>query len=269
MTRLTEKDIDGLSQEITRYEKELLLKTGMSLREIACFAAGISLEVLNAASKTYQVAVIPITSGLGIIGGFAHSVASIVNKLGFPVAVTEKTDVSGFYEAVSTGKDIVFMADDERFIAFNLRTKKMADNGEATGRGYVSALYGMAKGLKGCDVLVLGYGQVGSKAVDFLSELGANAVVFETDQSKVDYLLERKVKVENNLDLALPNYSYIVDATPEGSFISKELLHPKALIAAPGVPLALTADAYQKYKDQVIHDPLQIGVATMLALALS
>ena len=52
------------------------------------------------------------------------------------------------------------MADDNRFIAFNLRNKVVVDNGDATGKGYVSALFGMAKGLKESNVLVLGYGPV-------------------------------------------------------------------------------------------------------------
>lgn len=40
-------------------------------------------------------------------------------------------------------------------------------------------------------------------------------------------------------------------------------------MAAPGMPLGLTAAAHSAMPEQVIHDPLQIGVAAMLALALS
>lgn len=269
MTRLTENDIYGLSEELISYERELEAKTGMTLREIACSAAGISHEKIKAASESYRVSVIPVTAGQGIIGGFAHSVAAIIAGLGFEVSVTGKTDVSGFFEAVSEGKEIIFMADDERFIALNLRTKKIADNGEATGRGYIAALNGMAKGLKGREVLVLGYGQVGSKAADYLLELGAKAAIYDPDQSKIDALSNRKIKVEKDLHHALPYYPCLVDASPAGAFLRKEFLHSEVLIAAPGVPLGLTPDAYHKLKDRVIHDPLQIGTATMLALAIS
>jgi pyrrolysine biosynthesis protein PylD len=168
MTRLTEKDIAGLGQELTDYEMELLKKAGMTLAEIACFAAGISLKNFALAAQSYRVSVIPITVGEGIIGGFAQSVASIIRKLGFPVSVTKETDVSGFFEAVSEGNEIIFMADDNRFIAFNLRNKMAVDNGVATGKGYVAALSGMAGELTGSEVLVLGYGPVGYHAADFL-----------------------------------------------------------------------------------------------------
>lgn len=269
MTRLTEKDIAGLGQELTDYDLELLKKTGMTLAEIGCFGAGISLSDLSDGAKDYRVSVIPITAGQGIIGGFAYSVESIVKKLGFSVAVTDKADVAGFFEAVSKGNEIIFMADDERFIAFNLRKQKMADNGEATGKGYGAALYGMAKGLTGCRVLVLGYGPVGSYAADFLLSLGAEVAVFDYDLTKMEKIDQSRIKVESNLTEALRGYPYVVDATPEGAFIALSDLHSEAIIAAPGVPLGLTAEAYEKFKKRIIHDPLQIGVATMLALTLS
>jgi len=268
MTRLTEKDIAGLGQELADYERELFEKTGMSLTEIACFAAGTSLQDFAGAAQSYGVSVIPITAGEGIIGGFAQSVESIVRKLGFRVSVTKETDVSGFFEAISEGNEILFMADDNRFIAFNLRNKKIVDNGNATGKGYVAALCGMAKGLTGCEVLVLGYGPVGFHAVDFLMELGANVAVHDHDLSKVEQIRSSKIKVEPDLERALPRYRCLVDATPGKAFISLAHLHPEVLIAAPGVPLGLTADAYEKCKARVIHDPLQIGVAAMLALAV-
>lgn len=269
MTRLTEKDIDGLGQELTGYDIELFEKTGMTLGEIACFASGISLSDFTEAAKSYRVSVIPITAGAGIIGGFVQSVESIIAKLGFPVSVTKETDVSGFFEAVSKGNEIVFMADDGRFIALNLRKKKMADNGDATGKGYVAALHGMAKGLAGCEVLVLGYGPVGSYAADFLLKLGAKVAVFDHDSAKMEQIRDSKIKVEKDFKGVLSRYRYLVDATPGKAFISWIDLHPEAIIAAPGVPLGLDAQAYEKCKERVIHDPLQIGVATMLALAVS
>jgi len=269
MTRLTEEDIAGLGSGLTGYDIELFQKTGMTLTEIGCFAAGISLENFTAASKNYDVSVIPITAGKGVIGGFAQSVESIIEKLNFRVSVTKSADVSGLFEAVTKGSEIVFMADDERFIALNLRTKKIADNGDATGKGYVAALYGMAKGLKDFEVLVLGYGPVGSHAADFLIELGAKVAVYDHDPEKVNQIRNSKIRIEFDLKQALPNYPFLLDATPGKAFISFGDLHPKAVIAAPGIPLGIDAEAYDKCKERLIHDPLQIGVAAMLALAVS
>ncbi|ATW27247.1 3-methylornithyl-N6-L-lysine dehydrogenase PylD [Candidatus Formimonas warabiya] len=268
MTRLTVKDIDGLDQGFSAYDRELIEKTGMTLGEIACFSAGISPQEFQEAGEDYRVAVVPITAGEGIIGGFAQSVQGIVASLGFQVSVTRETDVDGIFEAVSSGSEIIFMADDVRFIAINLHNKRIADNGEATGRGYVAALNGMAKDLNGCEVLVLGFGQVGSPAVEFLLELGAKPAVYDIDEEKLHHIDKNKVQVEKDLRAALPKYHYLIDATPENSFIAPELLDGKAKIAAPGIPLGLTPEAYGKFKGATIHDPLQIGVAAMLALAV-
>ena len=100
-------------------------------------------------------------------------------------------------------------------------------------------------------------------------KLGANVAVFDKDLRKVEKINNSKIRVESDLERALPKYRCLVDATPEAAFISLENLHPEVMIAAPGVPLGLTAEAYKNHKNRVIHDPLQIGVATMLALAVS
>ena len=48
-----------------------------------------------------------------------------------------------------------------------------------------------------------------------------------------------------------------------GQALSKE-----ALIAAPGIPLSLDAEAAETFKNQLVHDMLDIGTATMQATAL-
>jgi pyrrolysine biosynthesis protein PylD len=270
MTRLTEKDIAGIGSEITGYKQEFFKKVGKTLAEIACSAAGISLDSFYEAAGSYRIAVIPVTAGEGVIGGFVHSVQNIIKSLGFSVSVTEKTDVSGLYEAVAGGNEIVFLADDDKFMALNLRNKKVADNGEATGKGYAAALSSMAGDLAEREVLVLGYGPVGVHAADFLLELGAKVAVYDLDAAKKDQIKRTgKFNMENDLKKALPNYRYLLDATPGEAFISLADLHPEVIIAAPGMPLGLDAEAYERYKARVIHDPLQIGVVTMLALALN
>jgi pyrrolysine biosynthesis protein PylD len=240
MTRLIESDIDGLERELDIYEKELRIKTGMSLSEIACYAANMPLYNFQQATRSYRVAVVPITSGEGIIGGFSQSVAGIIKKVGFSASVTDETDVAGFYEGVCKGYELVFMADDKRFIALNLRTKKVIDNGYGTGRGYGAALWGMAKGLSGREVLVLGYGPVGSSAAEYLLEQGAKVAVYDKNEMRMK---EIKEGMQGELDLrpALQKYDLLIDATSEGAFIFPEDLKSGVMIAAPGMPLGLNA----------------------------
>jgi pyrrolysine biosynthesis protein PylD len=267
LTRLTEKDITGLDQELVSYNRDLLKKTGMTLREIACFASGVREEEFIQAGEKLKVAVVPITAGLGVIGGFVHSVQSITRFLGFETVITRRTDVDGFYEATEKKADIVFMADDNRFIAVNLHRGFVADNGVATGRGYVAALYGMSAGLEDQKVLVLGAGPVGRAALKFLQELGARSAVFDINSSATaDLANQDGITVEHHIDQALIRYPYLVDATPQGSFLTLEKLHKNIMVSAPGVPLGLTTDTYTMIEERVIHDPLQIGVAVMLAL---
>ena len=52
------------------------------------------------------------------------------------------------HEAYQSGADIVYMADDDRFISINLNKKKMADNEYATALGYTAALEGATGSLR-------------------------------------------------------------------------------------------------------------------------
>ncbi|MDW7675402.1 MAG: 3-methylornithyl-N6-L-lysine dehydrogenase PylD [Bacillota bacterium] len=274
MTRLTEKDIKGLTYELKLYDADLYRKTGMTLLQIACTAAGLSIDYFLQQSASKKVAVVPITVGQGIIGSFASSIQGVTNYLGFETFVTEETDVTGIAKGVINGADILFMADDNKFIAVNLEKKLIIDNGKATGRGFVAAMQGLANGLKNKEVLVIGAGQVGSEAISYLLSIGAKVAFLDSDPMKTKALIEQypdklsSLKIESNLNQALLNYKYIVDACPLAAFMTQDNLHPEAKVAAPGVPLGLTADLYSTYQHNVIHDPLQIGVATMLAMAV-
>lgn len=268
MTRLTEKDIWGLEQELDDYDWELQKKTGMSLAQIACFGAGIPETEFRQAAGKIPVSVVPVTAGMGIIGGFTQLVQCIVRHLGFRCQVTKGTDIDGIFIAANKG-GIVFLADDHRFIALNLVNGFAADNNKATARGFVAALNGAASGLRGKEVLVLGAGPVGSETIGFLLELGAKVVVFDLDETKTAYFSSVSgVVVENDVDRALKRCRYLVDATPQGEFLTLDRMHSEVLVAAPGVPLGVNREAREKLKDRIIHDPLQIGVANMLAMAI-
>ena len=42
------------------------------------------------------------------------------------------------------------------------------------------------------------------------------------------------------------------------------MLHPDFRMAAPGIPLSLSEELYNKHRHRVIHDWLQIGTAVMM-----
>lgn len=268
MTRLTEKDIAGLDEALAVYDQELIGKTGMTLAEVACLGAGISGRTFAQAAEDLLVAVVPITAGLGVIGGFTSSVESIVRFLGFRSLITAATDVAGLYEAITSGADLVFLADDQRFICLNLHSGLAAENGIATGRGFAAALHNLAGGLEDQGVLVLGAGPVGRAAIEFLLEIGARVAVFDPDGEKIKSLSDLpELTLESDLAESLPRYRYLLDASPQAGFLTMVNLHPEAFLACPGVPLGVDDAARVNFQQRIVHDPLQIGVATMLAMA--
>ena len=253
MTRLIKEDVEEIRKELEIYDSELNEKAGLSLRQVACAAAGVTEKDIIQKASNNKAAVIPVTVGEGIIPSFA----------------TAETDVAGVAEAIVNGANILFMADDFKFIALNIQTGTIVDNGAATGKGFAAALDGLARGLEGKEVLVLGAGPVGIGAVAFLKMLGVKPAVFDIDETKVEKLKDdTSIKLESDLNGALATYHYIVDATPQGGFIELDDMHPNTKMACPGMPLGLSPTAYPSLKDGLIHDPLQIGVAVMLTMAL-
>lgn len=270
MTRLLQSDVESIAEELVHYDSELVERTGLTLRQIACSAAGISEEQFSEAARSLPVAVIPVTVGQGTIPYFVQAVQGIVRHLGFQASITAGTDVVGLAEGVSRGGRIFFLADDQKFVALNICSGVMADNNEATARGFVAALSALAGGLEGKDVLVLGAGPVGMAAIDFLKKIGGGVSVFDIDEARASALRkDSDLKVEPELSSALKRHRYIFDATPQGEFLDLGDLHPDAALALPGMPLGLTPRAYVRYQKQVVHDPLQIGVAAMLAMAVN
>ena len=252
---------------LKQYDESLIRKTGRPLKQIAIQAAGISEKVFEDALVLNVAAVIPITCGQGMIQGFAESVRAILHHLGVRTVRPRRADIAGIAEAVEKGSTVVFCSDDDRFVAINLPLLRVVDNTEATVKGYVTALELMAGGLSGRQVLVIGgAGQLGWKAVGLLETKGAEVAAFDLNQSKLKELAKgRKTRVERDLEEALRQYSIFFDASPAADIIQSEHIQPETLLAAPGIPLGCTTEAYGLVKDRLIHDPLQIGVATMLA----
>ncbi|SMC35748.1 3-methylornithyl-N6-L-lysine dehydrogenase PylD [Sporomusa malonica] len=269
MTRLKESDIDRIIYQMDQYNQELLNKTGHTLAEIAAHAVGIKGVDEAKLRGLGPIAVIPMTCGQGVIGGFSETVTGILAFLGTKAFVTNSSDAKGFAEALERKAVIIFMADDERFIAANLKTGQCSDNSAATGKGYVAALDYMTGGLKDQSVLILGAGPVGTAAVFSVLDFGGKVHVYDKNSNASEKLanavLDRQdFHVERELDTALKGHRVIVDACPEAEFITPDHLYSDSYVAAPGVPLGIHSEALAQIQNRLIHDPLQLGVATML-----
>lgn len=266
MTRLTTEWIANMKNELPEWGQKLSDMSNMSLLNLASLAGDVSRGRVNSASWRIKVAVVPVTQGEGIIETFCEQVAAIVEFMGFDVFVTEQTDVWGIYEATQKGAGIIFLADDMYFLALNMSKNVVVENSDATARGFVAALEGAAGGIRDKKVLVLGGGRVGKSALAFLKCRGAEGVVYDTDPEVSKALAADGWTVIDSA-AEIKDYDLIVDCTPEGNWITPEMLHPDVIFASPGVPLSLTPEAEALHKDRIIHDLLQLGVITMLVMA--
>lgn len=283
MTRLVETDIQGINTTLADYDTRLQHQTGYTLRQIAAYAAktqaeerhfGRDFEIPFETPSHHQsckVAVIPFTCGQGIINGFSSTVSGIAQYLGFDSFVTALPDAGGVAEAIRRGAAILMMADDDHFVAVNLSNHIVSDNSAATGRGYAAALNLMSGGLGDSRVLLIGAGTVGTSAGLALACYGAQVGVYDTRPQASANLAAAVfaktgclVTVEQDLESALQTYRIVYDASPEDGFIGQQHIGTDMIIAAPGIPLGVKADCLQLMAGRLIHDSLQIGVATML-----
>ncbi len=276
MTRLTSSDIQGISEELPAYESSLMKKTGCSLRQLACRAMKVTEIDVQTSLEHTLVGVIPMTSGGGVLKGFCGTVAKIVNHIGCRAFATRSTDASGIAEAVEKKADILMFADENRFVALDMQHRKLMDNADATGRGFVAGLNLMAESLNDQKVLVLGCGPVGQSAVKALAKTGCRISVYDIetkayDRVSTEFKNDPDIEIQflYNLDLALHQHALMVDASPAGGFIGARHISPHTIISAPGMPLGLDRSALAAIGGRLLHDPLQIGVATMVVGALA
>ena len=263
MTRLTSDDIEDV-WDGARLDTRLEAATGRTVRELAMEAAGLpgGMDL-----SSFSVVSVPITSGLGEIGGFAQSLDAIARHLGMRSHVSNVPDVSGFAAAVESGADIVLMADDDRFVAYNTVTGTVADNARCTALGYSYALRDAAGGLAGKEVLVMGAGFVGSEAVRILRDMHAMVSVTDIDAEKARRLaVYEGVGWIEDVREAVSTHRLILNASP--GTIPRHDLMQGAIVSSPGVPYSFDDEAGRRAK-AIIHDPLEIGAAVMLTVAVS
>ena len=275
MTRLRSVDIAGISASLNEYDEELLAKTGRTLRGLACYAVGLGEEEIAAGMANVRIGVVPIGWGQGVIGGFSETTRDILNHLGFQTFITNDPNVSGLAEALAQYADIIFLSDDDHFVALNVECRRVVENAEATGKGFAAGLNLMAGGLQGRKTLVIGCGPVGFNAAMTLADYGALISVYDIEPSRshqlasdLGRLLNLKIEIQLDLKKALSKHSIIVEATNSADTIHAKDLATTTYIAAPGMPLGLNPAAKEKVFARLLHDPLQIGVATMGLAAL-
>jgi 3-methylornithyl-N6-L-lysine dehydrogenase len=273
MTRLQPDDICHITPNLADYSRELEKKTGRSLLGIACHACNLDEGQYKARLQDKQICVVPVTAGLGIISRFSDTVAAILTFLGCRAKVADLTDVSGVAQAFASGYDAIMMADDNRFVAIDLHTRQVIDNADATGRGFAAALDLMAGGIRGRDVLVLGCGPVGASGAGLLASKGARTALLDKDRQTAiqvkkilsDLYRTVDITIAADLETALSYHRFILEATPCADTIAGTMLSPEMRVAAPGVPLGVSAEAAAMLEPHLVHDTLEIGVAVMAA----
>jgi len=274
VTRLVSDDVKSIPAGLAHYDSELTAKTGCSLRGVACLAAGMPEEEIKDSLKNALIGMIPITGGKGVIAGFCEAVAGIVSHMGCKSFITRATDVAGLTEAFEKKADIVMLADDQQFLALHTASRRMAENAVATGKGFVAGLGLMAGDLKKKNVLVIGCGPVGRSATAELAAMRARVSVYDIDFTRSLDLAEATkqssnvtIQIIKDLDQALKSHKFIIDASPATDIVQARHITSDTYISAPGVPVGLDKKALLKIGNRLLHDPLQIGVATMTMLA--
>jgi len=271
MTRLQHQDIAELGPNLIGYEKRLRTATGCGLADIASHALGMQPMASGRLHRDTVAAVIPVSYGEGRIPGFSEAVRDILEFLGCTAFVTEQANIMGLGEAIERKATLLFLSDDDDFVAMNLATGRTSHNSEATGRGYGAALDQMAGGVDAHEVLIIGAGPVGQAAARYLDARGGRVTVYDHDHDRARSLAETIPGGRQTPDLvtALQRCSLIVEATPSAGVLTRKDLTSRTMIAAPGVPLGVDVEGEAFLGNRLIHDALEIGVATMLYTALA
>ena len=271
MTRLVEGDVRALTEHLAEVERALAALTGCDFLGLAARAGGVGEGVARDALAHAAVAVVPITSGEGLIPGFTDCVAAICSHLGCrAVRVTGATDVGGFADALVAADDLVFAADDRRFLAFDFARRTVADDDPCTAHAYVAALDAAAgrDGVAGKPVLAIGLGPVGRAAAARLVDLGADVLVCELDRERLATVAGALPVTPVTLAAGLGRCRFVLDATPTPDLIDVDWVGPDGVVCSPGLPPGVTAAAARALGERLVHEPLALGVAAMAVQAL-
>ena len=153
MALLTPEDLENINRQLQEADSAVRRVTGLDIK-------GVCNALYGTSPCSEKVGIVPVTSGNGIIGNFSVSLHAITQYFGFDSFVTDMPDVSGYYEAVRNGAEIILMADDNTFLAHNLKNGKIANNQPCTGIIYAEIASRHLKA-ESKDVLVVGLGKLG------------------------------------------------------------------------------------------------------------
>jgi pyrrolysine biosynthesis protein PylD len=255
MSRLTEFDIKHIPFELKKNDERNRDLFGFTLKETALMALNLTFE-----PAPKKCAVVPVVSGLGIIGGFSETVRAILEYCGAYAFVTEKSDVSGVWQAYSKKADLIFMADDDICAAFATSGFARSENGYATGIGFAAALEMMNGGAGDC--IVLGAGMVGKAAIKWLSEREWRVAVYDTNPNKTAEAARSAQGIfAENTPRSVRKYRNILYAANTPAFITADDVTDETNISAPGMPFGATKEAAAKAR--LFHNPLELGIMVM------
>ena len=269
MTRLKTEWIDYMLDGMNEYNNNLKVRTGFDLSGLVMDTFGIDQNRYDRLREKLLVAAVPVTQGEGVIGSFSDSIAAIVRSMGFRTAVTEETDVDGIYSAILMDADIIYMADDTRYLAFSRDNGSFGENNYATALGFIMVMRAMMK-KAGLDIsteklLVIGNGTVGEEAVQILLNHGIDLDVYDKDPKAIENFKNLETgKYTLSSPEEIKKYKYILDFTNEGEWLKDEYITDGVIYASPGVPLSLDEKAAERLQNTAVYDNLEIGTAMML-----
>lgn len=255
MALLTPEDLENLGAQFKDSENTIEKVTGSKLTDICKDLYGKDLG-------SEKVGIIPITAGNGIISNFASSLLFIVQRLGLESFITQHTDVAGYYEAIRDGADILLMADDNLFIAHNLRNGKLVTNHEATGIIY-SEIASRFKDSGSSEILVIGLGRVGYAGAKHLAEKGFDVYACDPNRDFLDKAAH-ELGIKEYCKEDRKKFSMVFEATPNANTITEGMIAERCLVSTPGIPCGLPQEVGSKYRVDLVMEPLFIGVTSML-----
>ncbi len=269
MTRLLCGHIEHIGTVWPQYEADFRHCCGQDLWQVALATVGLKGDI-----RRPLVGALSIAYGEGIIGGFAQSLQSISEYLGFPAILASDKNFPGWAELMAQGAEIILCSDDTFYGAFNLKNGKVGENSEATGLGYAQMLLVMAAERSANELIhVIGAGPVGQAGARHFKERGHQVIIHDLEDAKAAKLaqtLGAKVGSPEELREAQKKGGLFFQAAPDPKALDWSLLSPQtSKVAHPAVPLGLSVQEQKgPWAQSLWHDPLELGTAVMLAMAL-
>lgn len=264
MTRLRTSDIDGIGAGLAEHDRYLVSATGLALGALARLASGFA-GGQDAAHALFCV--VPITSGKGLIPRFAQTVRDILVHVGFEAVVSPEPDGEGLAYARRVGARVTLWADDDRFVA-EMDDGQVIDNIQATALAYVTGLERLANGLAGRPVLLLGCGSLGCAMADALYGRGGALTVHDPVAGRAQALAARTGAIPAaSFEQAVLSHDLILVASDAPEILHRRHVSSRTCVSAPGMPCGVEPAAREALQGRLLHDPLQLGVATMAFMA--